>query len=364
MVTFIIFIIILGLLVFVHELGHFLTAKAIGVRVNEFAFGFKPRLWSKKIGETEYAINAIPLGGYVRMEGEDEKAGKRSFLAQKPGKRMLVLLAGVVMNAVLAWVLITIVYIVGTIPLSATLASHNGVEKVGTITISEVKANSPAQKAGIVANDKIVKINGAGNELSSDLISSLKSHPGQPIVLNIDHNGTTRSVTIAPRVNPPAGEGALGIVMLDNVIVKAPWYKAPFIAIEELGSEIKATVVGFGGFIADLFISHKVNQNVSGIVGVGVATGVVRQLGLAALIQFVALISINLAVVNLFPILPLDGGHVLTTIIEMVTKKPVPDWLKEKSAMIGLALIALLFVVVTYHDIINFDVLARIKSVF
>lgn len=362
MVTFIVFVLILGLLVFVHELGHFLMAKRAGVKVEEFAFGFRPRIWGKKVGETIYAINAIPLGGYVLMEGETEKAGPRSFMALSPLKRVPILLAGVVMNAVLAWILITVIYIVGALPLSDSLAAHPGVSQHTKITITQVMSGSPAANEGLKTGDVITAIDRDHQAGTDTLIRDTTNHPGVPVVLTVNRGGRTFDITVTPRIHPPAGQGAIGIVMETESRVRTAWYRAPFVAILELGSEVKATVYGLSNFAQNLVVHQRVGQDVSGLIGIGEATGVVRRLGFTSLLQFIGIISINLAVVNLVPILPLDGGHVVLSFYEAWRKRPVSDETKGRFAAAGLLLIGVVFVVVTYHDAVQFQVFGRLRS--
>ncbi len=365
-ITLVIFILILGLLVFVHELGHFLIAKKNGVTVHEFAFGFKPRLIGWKRGDTEYAINAIPLGGYVRMEGESSDSGKKgSFAAKKPGQRFAVLIAGVVMNAILAWILLTATYIIGSEPLTKTFGEHAGVATPTSVLIAEVVPNSPADMAGLKEGDTVLSLN--GEELTDPyaFVNLIKEKAGTEIALNIVRDDTPATIKVTPRVDPPAGEGALGVVPgIRRGIVKIEWYKAPGVALLEVGSQMKGSLVGFGDFIKKLVVQQKVSEDVTGIIGVGAVTGVVRELGIGPLLQFIALISANLAILNLLPILPLDGGHILFIILEKLRGKPVEDKYKNGIALAGLAAILLIFVVVSYQDVLRFDILGRLKDIF
>jgi regulator of sigma E protease len=364
-VTLLVFVLILGLLVFVHEFGHFWVAKRIGVKVHEFAFGFKPTLFSWKKGDTNYAINAIPLGGYVRLEGENSDTGKEgSFMAKPPGQRALVLVAGIVMNIILAWVLLTITYGIGSYSLSPTFANHPGITKERAVVIVDVRADSPASKAGLKVSDTVLMVNDEPIASPEELSNAIQRHPGEPTTLRIVRDNQEQTVTVTPRANPPQGEGSLGVGTGETVKVKTSWGRAPVVALKELGSEITTTVYYVGQFFRNLFVKQELSDDVSGIVGIGAATGIVRRLGIGPLMQFVALISTNLAVVNILPILPLDGGHLLFTIIEAVRKKPVPDKYRQSVAAVGLVAILLLFVVVTYKDILRFSVFERITNLF
>lgn len=365
LVTLLVFILILGLLVFVHELGHFWVAKRLGVMVHEFAFGFKPTLFSWKRGETTYAINAIPLGGYVRLEGENQDTGKKgSFMAQPPGKRAIILVAGIVMNIFLAWILLTVTYGVGSYVLSPTFASHPGIQKQTSVIIVQVRDNSPASGVGLKVGDTVVTINDTPITSAKQLRDTINSYAGAEITITSIRENQRQAVKAVPRVNPPVEEGALGIGTGEAVKAKTAWVLAPITALRELGSEITTTIYYLGQFFRNLFVEQKVSDDVSGIVGIGAATGIVRRLGVGPLMQFIAIISTNLAVVNLLPILPLDGGHLLFTAIEGVRKKPVEEQYRQFVASIGLVAILLLFIVVTYKDILRFSIFERFGNLF
>jgi regulator of sigma E protease len=361
-ITLIVFILILGLLVFVHEFGHFWMAKRSGVQVHEFAFGFRPRLFAWKRGETEYAINLLPFGGYVRLEGEGQNTGKRSFVAQPPLVKVKVLAAGVVMNLVLGWLLLIFAYGIGSYPLTETFNQHSGIP-VSHPSVVMVSPNSPADTAGLKAGDKILSINKQPITGVEQVSQVTHANAGKEIIIQFERNGQTQQVSATPRLNPPAGEGSLGIGTNQEGLVKVSWAKAPLIALEEEGSQIKAAFAGFGRFIAQLVEKRQVSQEVSGIVGIGAATGVVRRLGIGTLVQFIALISTNLAVINILPLLPLDGGHIFFVIVEAIRKKPVSDTVKQNTALAGLVFILFLFVIVTYKDLINFDIINRLRSI-
>lgn len=362
--TLVVFILILGLLVFVHEFGHFWAAKKSGVKVHEFAFGFKPRLFSWKRGETEYAINLIPLGGYVRLEGEQEDTGKDALSAQPALTRVIVLLAGIVMNLVLAWVMLIGAYGLGSYPLTTTFGAHPGVEYNAKVIIGKISENSPATSAGLKEGDEIVAINGQTIPNADAVVNSVNENRDKEISVTYLRNNQKSDTHLTPRAHPPAGEGALGITMGEASTVKVAWYKTPWVALLELGSQIKGSLVGFLGFVSQLVTKQKIGEEVTGIIGVGAATGVVRQLGIGPLMQFIALISTSLAVINSLPLLPLDGGHVLFVILESIRKKPIESMYRQWVAMAGLIGIGILFLVVTYQDILRFSVIERIKNIF
>lgn len=364
-VTLLVFILILGLLVFVHELGHFWAAKRSGVPVHEFAFGFRPKLFSWKRGETTYAINLLPFGGYVRLEGEDEDSGKKgSFVKQPIRVRAFVLVAGVAMNFLLAWVLLTGAYALGSFPLTNTFAEHPGLNVDREVAIAHVISGSPAEKGGLQEGDTIVSVNGELVTGGRSLIDRVRSLAGQEITIRFKRGDTTYSVNVTPRVNPPANEGALGVSLGESAYVHSAGWLSPWVGLKETGSQIVTTVDGVGQFFRQMFTRGSVSEEVSGIVGIGAATGVVRRMGLAPLLQFIALISTNLAVVNLLPILPLDGGHLLFLVAEKIRKRPVSEKIRQWVGLSGLVAMILLAIIVTYRDVIRFEIVDRIQSLF
>ncbi len=365
LITGLVFILILGLLVFVHEFGHFWVARKVGVTVHEFAFGFRPRLFSWKRGETTYAINLIPLGGYVRLEGEDADTGKKgSLMGKPPVKRILIFIAGVVMNLVLGWLLLVLAYGIGCYSLSPTFESHAGVVTDRSIYVGTVNPNSPASVAGLHKGDKIVAVAQQPVADALPMIQIFKQKAGQSVDVTYERQGVKAETQLVPRQNPPQGEGAIGITVEQSSITRTAWYRAPWVALQETGAEIKSSFVGFIGFISKLIVRQQVDENVAGIVGVGSAVGVVRRLGISTLMQFTALISINLAVLNILPVPPLDGGHVLFTALEAIRKKPVKEAYRGWITIGGLIAILLLFVIVTYQDLARLAIFESLKHLF
>jgi len=359
-VTLLVFLAILGGLVFVHELGHFLVARWNGVWVREFAFGFRPRLFSKTIGDTEYALNAIPLGGYVRLYGElPEEIGERSFKDKTPWQRFQVLVAGSVMNLLLGWLLLTILFIVGFHPVFPGVDENPFISQTPSVLVSKVAQDSPADKASLQENDKITAVD--GQALSTEkFITYVNDHRGQAVTLRVERNGSSSDVTLIPREDPPAGQGALGVALSQAEAIKTTPLKAPLAALYETGRIIGVSAAGFGLFLRDLVVHQQVSPNVTGLVGVGALTGVARRLGLGYLMQLVVMISVGLGVINLMPILPLDGGHIAALVYEKIAGRPLSE--RQFSGLItaGLVFVIFIFVLVTYEDILRFDVFSRL----
>lgn len=362
--TLILFVFILGLLVFVHELGHFIAAKRAGVAVEEFAFGFKPRLWGIKRGETTYAINAIPMGGYVKMLGEDQQEkGPRSFTDKPKPVKAVIMVAGVLMNFVLTWALFTYLFLVGFEPFIPGMSSTDRVKVIEPVSIVEVNNSSPADNAGISEGDRVISVEDQRVGTSIDVSLAVSQHLDKPMKVVLQRDSGQVEVTVTPRSNPPKDQGAMGIVMSGGKI-GATWYNAPVVALEQTGRMAKMTAQGFGSFIKNLFVKQRVSRDVTGIIGIGALTDTVRKLGALYVIQFIGLISISLAVINLMPIAPLDGGQVLILAVEAVRRKKLSDEQVQWISFIGLAFILGVFLIVTYVDVMRFDLWDRLRGIF
>lgn len=359
-ITLLVFLAILGLLVFIHELGHFLVAKRNGVLVHEFAFGFKPRLWSKTVGETTYALNLIPLGGYVRLFGEQpEETGERSFREKSAWQRFQVLVAGSAMNLLLGWLLLIVLFAVGFQPVFPGVEDNPFVTGAKTALVGKIADNSPAAVAGLKADDQITAVDGQALS-TTKFIEYISDHKGQEVTATVKRGDQTFEAKMTPRVNPPAGEGALGVALISGGKVQTSLLKAPVAAFYETGRIIGSSAAGFGKFLQNLVVKQEVSDNVTGLIGVGALTGVARRLGIDYLAQLVVIITIGLGVINLMPILPLDGGHIAALAYEKVTGRPLSDRQLGVLVTAGLAFVLLLFVVITYKDILRFNVFGRL----
>ena len=353
--TIIIFLLVIGVLVLVHEFGHFIMAKKAGVKVEEFAIGFPPRLFSKKKGETVYSINAIPLGGYVKMLGElEHSSSPRAFENQTPGKRFMIAIAGVLMNVLLAWFILMIGFAVGMSPLASPASSIPGKVVSSEILIAGFEKDSPAEKAGLQVRDIVIGgvVNNNLVEFKSiqDLQNFTAAHKGEKIKIKYkrDNAIAEKELTAAN------GDAPLGVSIVENSIVRVPWYKAPYVALTETFALIKLTYQFFGAFIHKLFSTGEVEQGVGGPVQIYVLTGLAIQAGIMVLLQFVALLSINLAIINILPFPALDGGRLVFIALEkLFRRKVVQEKVENTIHMIGYALLILLIVAITYRDIVN-----------
>ncbi|OGN05990.1 MAG: hypothetical protein A2669_01320 [Candidatus Yanofskybacteria bacterium RIFCSPHIGHO2_01_FULL_48_25b] len=359
MLTALIFIIVIGVLVLVHEFGHFIFAKRAGMRVDEFGFGFPPRLYGWRRGETVYSINWIPFGGFVKILGEDgDIRGPRSFSSASFKNRMLVIVSGVVMNFLLAAVLLAVVNSFGLrIGLADGQSCSARDVKVQVISVAD---GSPAAAAGLRPLDAIIShtesgqiINITATKQIQDLVSS---HLGRPLVLNIERGGQTLSKAIIPRFNPPEGQGALGVSLALTGEVSYPWHEAVWRGISDAALLTVATVEGYYALLKTLFVHGKLIADVSGPIGIASLTGQAARVGVNYLLQFVAMISINLAVLNIIPFPALDGGRAVLLIVEKIKRSPVHKNVEGLINMIGFYLLIALMIYITYKDLAKFFV--------
>jgi len=376
----------LGLLVFVHELGHFWVARRNGVMAEEFGFGFPPRIFglyktkndkrklvwgSKEVESTDtiYSVNWIPLGGFVKIMGEDgeEKKDPKSFSSKSPFTRTRILAAGVAMNFLLAAVLLSVGYFVG-IPQAVDDAAAGNL-KNEKIQIIETIPDSPAEQMGIKVGDQIVGAAGDNNQVVrfntiEDVQNFINARKGQEIKLDVKRGNETLALTGTPRTDFSASEGALGISLVKTAIVSYPWYESIWRGVQTVVDLSGMIIVAFGNLLWKLITGHSVGMDVSGPVGIAVLTGQVAKLGFIYILQFTALLSVNLAIINILPIPALDGGRILFILIEKIKGKAVSQKFEARAHNIGFALLITLMVVVTFRDVARLDVLSKIKNLF
>lgn len=350
MLTAIIFILVIGVLVLVHEFGHFIFAKRAGMKVEEFGFGFPPRMVGWKRGETIYSINWIPFGGFVRILGEDgDEKGPRTFASATGLQRLMVLVAGVIMNLLLAIVLLMAVNFFGLrVGIEPQDASH---AKNVELQIVDVADGSPAQKADLQPLDAI-----EGYSTVEAFQSAVSSHIGQPLPIEIKRGSQILDKTITPRANPPAGQGALGISLALTGIVNYPWYQAIWRGVADTYFLTVNTALGYYALLKTLIVHGTLIADVSGPIGIASLTGQAARVGFNYLLQFVAMISINLAILNIIPFPALDGGRVLLLGIEKAKGSPVHKKTEGLLNAIGFYILVSLMVYVTYKDIAKFFV--------
>lgn len=353
MLTAICFIVILGLLIFVHELGHFVVARIAGMKVEEFAFGFPPRLLSKVKNGTRYSLNLVPLGGYVKILGEEHDSKDPAAFSQKHWfVRLLVVVAGVIMNFILAIILLSIGFKIGMVPPISDPAKIGGTHQP-LIIISEIKSGSAAQQAGLIEGEIIRSADTNGdlvNFYNSKQIQQYTSkHKGEQVQLRLSNISGSKSHQIDVRLSNT--DTPLGVALIDSAIIKLNWLDAIKQSIIEVGLAVKFIFKFLGVFISQLFRGH-ISQEVSGPVGIYKFTGQAVALGFGFVLQLAAMLSINLGLINILPFPALDGGRALFIVLEGVFRKKA---LKVKTENIihtvGLFLLILFIVIVTFRDV-------------
>jgi regulator of sigma E protease len=353
--TVIIFVLLLSALVFVHEFGHFIVAVKTGMRVEEFGFGFPPKAWGIKRGKTVYSINWIPLGGFVRIKGEsgEHAHDKDSFGGRPLWARMLVVLAGVTMNVVFAWALLTVGYLVGLPSIIETRAPQSIVTEA-KLNVYDVVAGSPAELAGIKQGDAIITVDGQPMTSIEAMIAYTSAREGQTLHLQLERAKKSLSIDAVPVQMSEAGHAGLGLKLFETGFVSYPWYLAPWEGAKATASFLSQIVVALYGFFRDLVVTRTVSQDMSGPVGIAVLTGEVAALGGRYLLQFAALLSLNLAVVNVLPLPALDGGRFVFVLAEMLRRRPVNAKFEAITHSVGFAALMLVVVLVTYRDLVKY----------
>lgn len=345
------FIILIALVV-VHEYGHFIVAKLAGVKVPEFGVGFPPKLFGIKRGETEYTINALPLGGFVRIFGEQEadivsEADRpRAFLSKPWYIKAAILVAGVAMNVLVAWVLIAGSYVIGA-PTSTP---------EGRLFVTSIAPNSPAEKAGVKAGDEIIATQLQDTifqfTTTQDFVGEVGKH--DLVILTLRKSNEDRTLAIAPEAGVIQGspeKKALGIG-IDTLVVKTlPIHEALWQSVIDVGGGLVAIVGAVGGIVGSLVsLSPDVSQ-VSGPLGILSYIDRISVFGWGALLSFAAIISLNLAVFNLLPFPALDGGRLLVVLAEAATRRTFNEKIVGWVHTIGFVLLIALFVAVTVQDV-------------
>jgi regulator of sigma E protease len=360
MLIALIVIIGLSLLILGHEAGHFFAAKMFGLKVDEFGFGFPPRIFAKKIGETEYSLNWLPFGGFVKISGEqgefaavdgEEKVMGESlrsettaesadasavdptklFYAQPAWKKAMIVLAGVFTNFILGVILISIVLMIGS---------------PQTLIVEGTQPGSPAAVAGLQPGD-IIK----GYTDSQSFINFVDAHKGQPIALAVTRNDKEIDYTITPRAVTSPDQGALGVELEEGGAPRESFFAAIKDGVEDAAILSWLTIQAFGQLIKQIFVHASIPAGVIGPVGIFSIAEETGHIGFAYLLQFIGIISINLMVVNCIPFPALDSGRFFMIIIEKLKGSPLSFKTESWINGIGFSLLLLLMVVLTIRDI-------------
>lgn len=349
MLTLLVFILALGVLIFVHEAGHFIVARLAGVKVEEFAFGFPPTLFSRRRGGTKYMINAIPLGGYVKLLGEDETVKKKnSFSSQKSRRRLAIVVAGVVMNFLLAYFLIVVGYMIGMNPIAVSPDRLGGAQ-TNQILIATVEENSPAASAGLETGDFI-------NNFSSgeDFAEFTKENQGKEVTLNIGRGQTQFPVTV--RLRAATDMPALGVAISgQGTRIQLGLGGALRAGFLEIGAFTKLAISFLGQFFSTLFGHGKISEEVAGPIGIYTITGQAVQLGWVYVVQFIAILSLNLGLINIMPFPALDGGRAVFILLEGIARrKVIRQEIEAILHTVGFILLIALMAAITYRETVRF----------
>jgi regulator of sigma E protease len=338
MITFFAFIVVFSILVFFHELGHFIAAKSVGIKVEEFALGYGPQLLGFTLGDTLYSVRVLPLGGFCKMAGEDmdddsmeplDVAPEQLFKNKTVLQRMLTVAAGPLLNFVLAILLFAIVF------------SSVGVP---AIVINEVLPGWPAEVAGIREGDEIVAVNGKGPSIE-EIIQNINASAGQVIDVTIIRDGKRINLEAVPKYNPESQVGQLGITLAYSY-VKRGAFKTFLAGMDYTVSTARLILQGIWQMI-----TGRIKADVAGPVGIVQMVGATAQYGILPLLFFTARLSVNLGVLNLFPIPILDGGWILFLALEGLRGRPVQPRYQGFAQLVGVGLLLLLLVFATYRDI-------------
>lgn len=349
----------MSILVLVHEFGHFITAKRLGVRVEKFSFGFGPKLVSIKRGDTEYMISAIPLGGYVKMSGDEpwEKvSGHRwEFLSRSVGDRFKIIFAGPLLNYVLAFLIFSVIYMFG----SPTMTTEVG---------SLVK-DFPASQQGMMVGDKVLAIDGKPVKYWEDMTAAIFKHTEGAMVVTIERSGKTFDKTIMPKVRTTKDIfgnvikiAQIGVVPSQKIeSVRYGFFKSLYMGGKKLLNLTTTTYKALWSIITGRL---SMKDSLTGPIGIAAMAGMVAKLGLIYLLDFIGILSASLAMFNILPFPILDGGHILFLAVEKIRGKPLSLKAQEAIANVGVTLLILLTVFIFYSDIVKFGVFDKMFKIF
>lgn len=351
-------------LILLHELGHFLLAKKFGVKVEEFGLFLPPRLWGKQVGETVYSINLLPLGGFVKLLGEEGVSSEggadpRNFNVKPVWQRAWIIAGGVISFWIIAFLILTFVFIIG----SVTPVEDSDKVSNPQVQVIMVAPKTPASLAGLQAGDVIKSVSlksGSVKPVTTDTMSAVQNfttaHEGEAVAFEVLRGGKTVNLTVTPRVNPPAGEGPIGVVLARAGQKSYPVWQAPWIAAQTVWQYTANVFIGWGTIIGGL-IRHQglpAGAQVSGPIGLVTMMNQAAYRGVAYYLQLVAMITVYLAVFNALPIPALDGGKLMFLAIEAIRRKPVPSKIEQPITAVFFFLLLALVVLVSIGDIRRF----------
>ncbi len=370
--SIIIFLSILFLLVVIHELGHFLLAKYFKMQVDEFAFGFPPSLFQKKFGETLYSLNLIPLGGYVKIFGENglteeelkklSDVERKQLFGSKPWwQRIVVLCGGVLFNIIGAFILFTIVFMMGSMVYLDQDEVKNTPYTERKLEVININPKSPLQSSDMVEGDKILKMVSGENILEKEMLNSfsaaefIQTHNNSSILISYENQrGEMKEVSVIPKAGIVEGKKILGAKFADTAFKKFSFTEAIPQAIKTTYDQLKYIFQSLWQLLSDLiFKDAKVEDNLSGPIGLAVMTAQVSTEGLDRVLAFAAMLSLSLAVFNILPIPALDGGRIAFVMFEALRGKKTKATTEQLFHGLGFLALLVLMIFVTYFDIVK-----------
>lgn len=391
LLTVVVFVLILGVLVLVHEAGHFFVSKRNGVRADEFGFGYPPRIFgvyknknnkwkivlgnkpAHKIdnigkGKTIFSINWIPIGGFVKIHGEDgeEKKDPESFAAKSIWKRFKILFAGSGMNLIFGIIFLAVALQLG---LPEQIDDETKDENA-KVQIASVSKESPAEKAGVKMGDVVLSVVINGEEIRINKVTQLQEiineNKGSEIGLVYERisEKKTDKAKVYLREDIPEGQGSMGVMLARVTEKKYGFFQSFWVAVSAVYSMIVTIIWFLGDLIARIFSEKPVVADVAGPVGIAVLTGQMAKMGIAYLFNFAAILSVNLAVINLFPFPALDGGRILFLLIEKIKGSPISQKAEGIVHTAGFFILISLMILITIKDFINFEIVGKIKGLF
>ncbi len=337
-----------------------MAARFIGVKVEEFGFGLPPRMWGKKIRGTIYSLNWLPIVGFVKLAGEDDQEsanqkGKEQklreyFFARSKKERAVILLAGVTMNFVLA------------VGISTYLLTQGVMEQAGRIHIESILPDSPAALAGLLEGDQIKSVYlypkitlEIERELKTprELIDFVKTNAGREITVSFIRNGQPQVTVLIPRVEYPPGQGPMGVAISDLELKKYPLAEAPLQALKVNLLRAREMLASIGGMLWQLVTLKGLQADVAGPIGIAAVTGQAVKYGFRAILEFMSILSLNLAVLNVLPIPALDGGRLLFVFLEKFIGKRIKPAFERSTHQIGMIVLLILVVLISINDILR-----------
>ena len=358
MPSILIFLAVLSLLVVVHEWGHFIVARLVGIRVEKFSIGFGPVVFGKKIGDTEYCFSLLPLGGFVKLAGEsaDDATGAAwEFSSKSLWQKFAVVFAGPLMNAFLALILFWIIFMAG--------------QPTMTTRVGKVLPDSAAQAAGILKGDRIVAVDGQKVAVWEDLLRKLRENPAPALTLLVEREGRTLTLAVSPKIQEARDifgksfrAAFLDVAPSSEVIrVRSGVFEAMRLALERVCALTATIFISLGLMITGAL---PFKESMTGPIGIFFMTQKAAQMGAVTLLYFTGSLSVSLFVLNLLPVPVLDGGHVLFILIEKIKGSPLRESVKERMTQVGMTALLALMVLVTFQDAHRFALLENLKNFF